>query len=214
MKILIQYSNCKFINNLDSMSDKHELISVNIENNIYQIQQKINPDIYILIASKIGNEEAHFCHNNPNEKIIIYNDTEQNITLPNAKTINSSTLPVLFNPNRFNNTHIDKDIEYSYFLDKDTTLPKKLTQHLLPNKVNTIKMFNNPKIDHSQKLGLLSENDKSDILNRTQNYICDNLFYAIEAHLCGCKVLDMDLQTIDIKPDNYQTYSMFFESLI
>ena len=52
MKILIQYSNCKFINNLDSMSDKHELISVNIENNIYQIQQKINPDIYILIASK------------------------------------------------------------------------------------------------------------------------------------------------------------------
>ncbi len=213
MKIIVQYDNTKFINNLDSLKD-HEVLSVQIDNNIYQIEQKINPDIYLLVAENITNEEIHFCQNHPNKKIIVYNHTSQNIEIPNTKVINYQELPSLYNPNRFFDQHTTKDIEYSYFLDNDKQIPDDLLDQILPNKINSIKLFNNAKIQHEQNLGFLSENDKAQILNRTKNYICHNGFYAIEAALCGCKVVDTKLNSIQVDPQAAQTYSDFFESLI
>ena len=62
--------------------------------------------------------------------------------------------------------------------------------------------------------GLLSEDDKAVILNRTKKYICNNNFYAIEAIKCGCEVVDTSLNPIDVNIDDCQTYSNYFESLI
>lgn len=212
MKIIIQQSNCKFINNLDSL--QHQSIFVTIENNIYQIEQIENPDIYVLIAEKLSNEELHFCNNHPNKKILVYNQSLENLDVPNCNIINDSELPLLYNPKRFLNNNLQRDIEYSYFLDNDSNLPENLTYELLPNKVNSIKLFNNRSIDHPQNLGLLSEDDKATILNRTKKYICNNRFYAVEAIKCGCEVVDTSLKAIDIEANDSQTYSNYFESLI
>tara|TARA_B100001778_G_C18591856_1_gene632654 strand:+ start:1401 stop:2039 length:639 start_codon:yes stop_codon:yes gene_type:complete len=212
MKIIIQQSNCKFINNLDSL--QYQSISVNIKNNIYQIEQIEQPDVYVLIAEKLSNEELHFCSNNPNKKILIYNQSPKDLDVPNATIISDTELPCLYNPNRFSDNKSNKDIEYSYFLDNDSALPENLTYELLPNKINHIKLFNNRLIDHPQNLGLLSEDDKAVILNRTKKYICNNNFYAIEAIKCGCEVVDTSLSPIDVNIDDCQTYSNYFESLI
>ena len=215
MKIIVKHNDCKFVNNIDSLSSlKHDIIYANINNNIYQIEQKINPDIYILSAEKLTDEEVHFCQNTKSKKVFIYQKSIEKISIPNAVFLYDSELPVLYNELRFNNQNTHKDIKYSYFLDNDIDIPEKLSKQLLPNKSYKIKLFNNERISHPQNLGLLSENDKSIILNRTQNYICNNMFYAIEAKLCGCRVLDLDLNSIDINIDNYKTYSNFFGDLL
>jgi len=214
MKIIVKHNDCKFINNIDSLSENHDIIYVNINNNIYQIEQKINPDAYILSAEKLTDEELHFCQNIKSKKVFVYQQSTEKISIENATFLYDSELPVLYNKLRFNNQNVHKDIEYSYFLDNDSNISEKLSKRLLPNKSYKIKLFNNSKISHPQNLGLLSENDKSIILNRTQNYICNNMFYAIEAKLCGCRVLDLDFNDIDINIDNYKTYSNFFGDLL
>ena len=215
MKIILQYFSSKLINNLDNLSEEHEIIAINIDNNIYQIEQKLNPDLYVLCSEKIGHEEIHFI-NNTDKKIMIYNTNSSDISLKNKNItiLNDSSLPLLYNPKRFYNQNIEKDIEYCYFLDKDKEIPNELSKHLIPNKVNKIKLFNNSNISHPQNLGYLSEDDKSYILNRSKNYICKDMFYAIEASLCGCNIVDTNLNPISLDIKNYQTYAQYFEDIL
>ena len=127
MKIIVKHNDCKFINNIDSLSSlKHDIIYVNINNNIYQIEQKINPDIYILSAEKLTDEETHFCQNIKSKKVFIYQKSTEKISIPNAVFLYDSELPVLYNELRFNNQNTHKDIEYSYFLDNDIDIPEQL----------------------------------------------------------------------------------------
>ena len=221
MKVLIQNFDCKFINNLDSISNKHQTIFVDITNNIYQISQTVVPDIYILIAEKLSYEELHFCQNNINTRIIIYNHNHTKVeplllNMKHIKILNSNTIPILYNPKRYNNMNIvNKNIDYVYFLDNDQQIPISLKKLLLPNnQTHNIKLFNNRHIEHPQNLGFLTENDKSLILKSSINYICHNMFYAVEAYLSGCSVLDTELNSISIDTNDYQTYEHFFESMV
>lgn len=222
MKVLIQNFNCKFINNLDSLSTQHQTFFVDIKQNIYQLSQKIVPNIYVFIAEKMSYEELHFCYNNTKNQIIIYNHNNTNIdnsikNLDHISILNYNSMPILYNPIRYKQYGYDNDrhIEYSYFLDNDKELDDTLKKLLLPNDSKLkIKLFNNNNIEHPQNLGFLTEDDKCVILNKTINYICNNMFYAIEAHLSGCKVLDTNLNILTIDINNYQTYEQFFESIL
>lgn len=214
MKIIIQHNNCKFINNLDSLAEKYRTYNIDINNNIYKIDQKINPDIYVFTTSKIKYEEAHFCKNTQ-KTIILYNDTSDAIeSSTNIKAINKSEMPNLYNPIRYKNMNQIKSIPISYFLDNDTEIPQALNNMLYPQTKQKIQLFNNVNVKHVQNMGTLSEDDKSEILNQTSTFISNDMFYAVEAHLCGCDVVDLNMKKIDINIDKFQTYLQFFESIL
>lgn len=215
MKIIVQHNNCKFINNLDSLASKHQIYNIDINNDIYKIDQKINPDIYIFTTSKIKYEEAHFCKHT-SKTVVLYNDTTEAIESKstNIIVINKSEIPHLYNPIRYKNLNKIKTIEISYFLDNDNEIPKDLDNILYPQTKQKIQMFNNPNIKHVQNMGTLSEDDKADILNETSTFISNNMFYAAEAYLCGCDVVDFNMKKIDVDIDKFQTYLQFFESIL
>ena len=217
MKILVQQSNCKFISNLDMLSDQHEILFTNIDHNIYQIEQKIKPDIYILSANKMSYEEIHFCQNNTDKKIFIYQNNDSNTyQAENITIINDTEVRFNYNPKRFRNMLLqeDRDIDYCYFLDECSSISESLQSMLYPNSTKRLFMFNNGNIQHPQNMGLISENEKAEILNRTKKYICDNLFYAIEAKLCGCEVVDTNLDPVKIEINDHPTYAEYMEKIL
>lgn len=215
--ILVQNHNCKFINNIDSISDKYFITLTNINKNIYKIDQKINPDIYILISDYIDYEEIHFC-NSTDKKIIIYEfnkpKSEQIKEKENIIVLNNKQTEIIYNEKRFHNSNSDREIEFCYFLDNDNTIPAKISQQLYPSSKKKFKLFNNKLIDNPQNLGLLNETDKARVLNSTQVFVTKNMFYAVEAFLCGCDVVDTDMQKISVNLNNYKTYEQYFENLI
>jgi hypothetical protein len=218
MQIIVQKDDNKFINNLDSVSG-HTIAYTDFNNNIYKIHQNRQPDLYILVAEKLGYEEIHFCRNVSEAKIVIYHTTDQKTDIDDIDTIThlyNKDIPTLYNPYRFfNNNQDNRPIHASYFLDNDQDIPDDITKLIYPNSSEyTIKMFNTSKIDHPQNLGFLTEVDKNDILNDSEFYICKNNFYALEATLCGCKVLNTQLEEIQIDPKEHQTYSSYIESII
>lgn len=218
MQIIVQKDDNKFINNLDCVSG-HTISYIDFLNNIYKIHQTKKPDLYILVAEKLGHEEIHFCKHITDTKIIIYHTSEQKTDLDeldNIVHIYNKDMPLLYNPYRFFDQHNqNRTIEACYFLDNETDINDNLTKLLYPNKGKyKIKMFNNPKINHVQNLGFVTENDKNKILNNSQVYICQNKFYALEATLCGCKVLDTELNEIKLEPKEYSTYSDYIESIL
>tara|TARA_B100002019_G_scaffold133692_1_gene114990 strand:+ start:8871 stop:9530 length:660 start_codon:yes stop_codon:yes gene_type:complete len=218
MQIVVQKDDNKFINNLDSISG-HTIAYTDFNNDIYKIHQNRQPDLYILVAEKLGYEEIHFCRNVSEVKIVVYHTTDQKTDIDDINTIThlyNKDIPILYNPYRFfNNNQDNRSIHASYFLDNDQDIPDDITKLIYPNSSEyTIKMFNNFKIDHPQNLGFLTEVDKNDILNDSEFYICKNNFYALEATLCGCKVLNTQLEEIQIDPKEHQTYSSYIESII
>lgn len=218
MQIVVQKDDNKFINNLDSVSG-HTIVYTDFNNDIYKIHQNRHPDLYILIAEKLGHEEIHFCTNVSEAKIVAYHITDQKTDIDSIETIKhlyDKDIPTLYNPYRFfNNKQSNRSINASYFLDNDQQIPDDITKLIYPNSSEyNIKMFNNAKIDHAQNLGFLTEVDKNDVLNDSEFYICENNFYALEATLCGCKVLNTKLEEIQIDPKEYQTYSSYIEGII
>jgi len=220
MKILIQNYDCKFINNLDSIK-KHTTIFANINHNIYQIDQKIEPDVYILVSKLMNYEELYFCHNHRDKKIIIYHNSNLDISelvkYHNVSIVDDNNIFQLYNPDRFDRIKYHNSIAtigYVYFLDNDTSIPDSLNKILLPNAQHNIKLFGNKNINHPQNMGFLTEDDKAIILSNTQNYICNNMFYATEAAVCGCKVLDAALNPIAIDISQILTYAEFIESML
>ena len=218
MQIIVQKDDNKFINNLDSVSG-HTIAYVDFSNNVYKIHQTKKPDLYIFVAEKLTHEEIHFCTNITDSKIIVYHITEQTTDVDNIKNIihlYDKDIPLLYNPYRFfNQQNKSRGIDAAYFLDNETDINDDMTRLLYPNKGKyKIKMFNNQKINHVQNLGFLTENDKNNVLNDSQTYICQNQFYALEATLCGCKVLDTKLNEINLDPKKYQTYSDYIGGII
>lgn len=220
MKILIQNYDCKLINNLDSIK-KHTTIFANINHNIYQIDQKIEPDIYILVSKLMNYEELYFCHNNRDKKIIIYHNSNLDLLelskYNHISIIDNNSICQLYNPDRFDRIKYHKaidTIDYVYFLDNDTSIPDPLNEILLPNAQHNIKLFGNKNIDHPQNIGFLTEDDKAVILSNTKNYICNNMFYAAEATICGCKILDTTLNPISLDISQILTYAEFIESML
>lgn len=215
MKIFIQRHNDRFINNIyDTLVRMdHEVEQSDVNKDIYKIYHKYPFNIAIFIASKFSQDIAQFVsefYNGKNPiKFIIYHDVlnEQIIqdyggivtNLSKDKKNNTITIPRLLNENIFRNTKTSRNKgTYVVFLEHSKVLPEDLTKELYPASKKKIKMFNSPYIQHYQNIGLLSEQDKADILNSNEFFINIDNQYTDEAIACGAKIVDMS----DINKEN------------
>ena len=217
-KILVQNFNARFFNNIDSLSTEYEVVYSAVDKNIYKIDQTIKPDIYILNMDTLSYEEIHFC-NSVERKIFLYTKTDKNHwnteNTNQIKVIKESDIEKLYNPNRFFCKNQNRNIDLTYFLDNDSDIPEEIKSEIYPNKVKQkLRMFNNRNIVHPQNMGFLDEENKASILNSTKTFITKNLFYAAEAASCGCKVVDLNMNEIDVNIKEYITYKKYFEKLI
>jgi len=59
MKILIQKTDNKFVNNLNHTKSNHELIVAELDSILYQTFYKLKPNVIIFMASKCENKEVN-----------------------------------------------------------------------------------------------------------------------------------------------------------
>ena len=238
--LLVQKDNNKFVNNIQYTNcGNTQIIVTETNNNLYEIYYRTKFNAIIVMASNFNTEIYQFIneyakdlkiyiyHNKLNQELLSLSDKlDIKQIIPNIykhKNIKYSKVynePILVNTLLYNNQiNVTKTGDISCFLDNLEVLPEKLLSYLYPNTKLPIKLYNNSKIKHHQNLGLLTEKDKSNILMRSEYYLCIDDYYATEAALCGCKVLSLD-ELDDLKPNRYkkkkeyQTYSQYIENFI
>jgi hypothetical protein len=235
INLLLQHKDIKFINNLAlSKMDFCNKLVANTKNILYQLYYTYNFTHIIFISSLIEKEEKQFISEFSNNiSIFIYNDNhDQFLTTkyPNISGVleNSSVkikqdkiinIPNLVNNEIFFENKLNKNNDIICFLDSIEKIPINLDNYLYPKSNLPIKLFNNPDIINPQNLGLLSEIDKAEILQKSLYYLAINEDYIPEAWACGCIVLTID-ELKDLKPQKYkhskkfQSYSNFLKGII
>lgn len=213
--ILVQQHDCKFIQNILSLSIENTQIIGNIFNNqLYRLYFTYKPKYIIFIASKLNHEILQFIEEYAsNVKCYIYHDQDKSCdvssgimslcthlmhstidTQKNIKTIPTLINSVIFNNNvKTQNTRIPSIVCFINRLS--SPIPEYLAKVLFPHTNLPIKMFHNPNIPHPQNLGITSEYDKADILKSHEYYLTldkDHDDYINEAVACGTKVLTID----------------------
>ena len=231
MKIFIQNTDDKFINNLSLIKDdKHLIACGDIEDNLYQIHYKYGFDCYTFLSSKFNKETFQFILEFGQKiKCFIYHDTlrpeiiETNKGLckhlVNEKEVdNAIFIPTLVNRDIFTNEKVERCHNISCFIDRLEQIPQNLLGKIYPNSKLDIKLFNNPKIKHPLNIGKLQEKEKAEILNRSKFFLSLDGFYEAEAFCCGAKVLNIEsiesLESQTIKVENIQSYQNFFRDLL
>ena len=246
--ILIQSCNNKFVNNLKTLkSDDFSILCEPINGNLYKIFYGWKFTHAIFMESLLSPEILQFTSEFFQDiKIFIYHDKQVNLQIiedyhiaakqlvesSDKKINNAILLPKLYNDQLFNNKNLIKNNDIVCFMDNFNSIPENLAKYLLPNSNNLpIKLFNNININHPQNLGLLSELDKSMILNMSKNYLSLDGEYVQEAKKCGCSVWRIDalgdlansgpkqLRSLfhhhdNSTDDNYTTYSKLMEEII
>jgi hypothetical protein len=139
----------------------------------------------------------------------------------NKKQKNIRYVPLLVNKQLFNTNNSPKQRSNTIicFIDELENIPDYLIKYLYPKSKLPIRLFNNSNIKHPQNLGLLSEPDKSMLLKQTEFYLAIDDYYAPEALLSGCKVLDMkELDTMTVNKykhqKDYDTYTTYLENML
>ena len=239
-KLLVQIDNNKFVNNIQYTQCRDIAIAVaDTNNNLYEINYNHNFNAIIFMASNFNTEIFQFINEYcKNIKIFIYHNTlnqqlfdlskQYNIKqiVPNiyrslySKSKNIYLEPILVNDFLYRAVGlVSKTKNIVSFIDHIDSLPKTLLDYLYPNTKLPIKLFNNPNIKHHQNIGLLNEQEKSKILLSSEYFLSIEGYYATEANLCGCKVIDIS-ELDDLKPNKYktrkeyQTYSNYIEKFI
>jgi hypothetical protein len=107
---------------------------------------------------------------------------------------------------------------YAVFLEYSQRLPEKIEHLLYPNSNKHIRLFNSPYIQHHQNIGLLSETEKSVILNSYEFFINTDNEYIDEAIACGAKVMGVDssgkLNKYTNKDKDIISYANFIGSIL
>jgi hypothetical protein len=217
-KILVQYCNSKFIQNLSIL----QLDNTNIQSNIfdkqlYRLYFSYQPTHVVFSADKISEECAQFIEDyQDSTTIYAYHPNDQTLSLiPNypascfhlvpdslrqSMPTNYNLDKVYYIPNDLINTAIyyrdDRPRSESiiYFAQKDIScLPDELVNVLYPNTKLPIKLFDIPRIPHSQNLGTLSESEKGEILRNNEYYLTySSDEYLTEAIESGCKIVNFE----------------------
>jgi hypothetical protein len=235
MKLTVQYNNNKFINNIGTLRISHLSIDmVSVDGILYQLfyQQKFSHMVFV--ESIVTNEILQFISEFFQQvKIFIYHDKQPNMDFINTygstirhiiqspiKLNNCINLPKLINNQIFYDKKEKKDDSIVCFLDNlsETDISNKLVPILYPSNKEKIKLFNSPNFKHPQNLGLLSEEDKAYILQKSSSFISINDEYVAEALACGCDILDHNLNKIAIDNNqflsSYVSYETFIKELI
>ena len=235
-KLLIQYTNNKFINNIQlSTIDFCDTLIVDTKSQLYKIFYEHQFTHILFIGSLLGAEEIQFIKEfGKQTNIYIYNDRTMSIpdNLPvkgilqhnrmssSYKTIN---IPILVNNEIFYKpqTNYEKKSKIITFLDNIQSIPAELNEYLYPDtRINIpIVLLNNPNIIHPQNLGVVSEIDKANMLRDHKYYLALNEDYVPEAWACDSIVLTVnDLQSLtptQFKNSKYfQSYSNFLKVLL
>tara|TARA_B100001778_G_C18543619_1_gene609508 strand:+ start:593 stop:1306 length:714 start_codon:yes stop_codon:yes gene_type:complete len=235
MNILIQENSLnKFTNNLALLKNEHNIHSLDINNRLYGIHDKLNINFAVFTMSMMSKEIMQYIIEFSNHiKIVIYHDklnldfikaySKHCVHLVEEENIDKcSTIPNLLNEQIFipnvpkNNKH-----KIITFLNEQKRIPESLLPflHPAPEQGIKIKIFNSPFVQHVQNLGMLREKQKNTILNNSEYFIaCDNK-YIIEALYLGCKVLTLDeLKTLKPKQytkiPEYTTYNNYLKVLL
>lgn len=211
------------------------IISGNYNNNIYQIFYKTNFDTIIISNSgPIHISILQFTKEFPDKKIFIYQLDEnfqdikdnKNIkyisyTDKDATYLERNILYItnnIINDQLYNSNMLADNVKKDYiscFLENTQILPNSVMSSLYPNSHKKIKMFNNPKIQHLQNLGIITEKDRSDILKESEYYLDIDGKYRIEASIYNCKIIDVDtMEVMDYKTPKYETYSSFIKEYL
>lgn len=232
IKLLIQKTDNKFINNIDlSSMDFCSKLIVDTTNQLYKTYYKYQFTHAIFVASLLNDEINQFILEfGEHIKIFIYNDTLINLpynknicgiiqkdkTESNNKII---VLPKLVNHEIFYNNNSKKINQIVSFLDDIDSIPENLHKYLYPSSKLCLKLFNNPNIIHPQNLGLLSEQDKATLLQQSEFYLAITDYYVPEAWACETKILTTD-DLESLKPNkfrktkSFQSYTNFLKVLL
>jgi len=185
----------------------------------------MNPEMYQFIKEFANTDiQIYLYHNNTADCGLIDLQFKSMTHLVEPYIVNKQSrkikpLPALINKDVFYDRNFPKIESIACFLDSVNEIPVNLLNQLYPNTALPIKLFNNANIKHHQNLGLLTERDKSVILNQYQYYLSIDNHYAAEAAACRCLVLDI-CELKDMRPVRYkhvkkaQTYSTYIENLL
>lgn len=233
IKLFTQNLNNKFTNNILYLNDQDIVVSTgNTENILYKIHSKYNFNNYIFNTSLFNNEVAQFIAEYCSTiKIFIFHDQQPNIdilkeyekfciniTQDSVEGFDTKIVPKnIVNDITYKNTSYPKDDSIVFFLDNLNEIPENIQNLLYPNTKLKIKLYNNQNIKHPQNIGMISENDKALILNKSSYFISYNEYYEQEASICGCTILDyndLDLQKPKQVQQNYITYKQFLLDIL
>lgn len=215
--IFVQNTYNKFINNIkySTIEDKKFYIDT-VNNNLYKLYYHFKILDFIFSSSSLNDEIISFINDKSisNTNIYVYHDIYNEYLIgimPQCKHIVqenkviNNTIP--FSNNIINtklyytNPNINKKNRIIVFLENQNTIPTSIQERLYPNQ-NNILMFNSISIQNDQNIGFLSELNRSEILQQSEYFVVDNDYYALEAKLCGCKLLDINNIDEDIT-NNY-----------
>ena len=207
MNIFVQKQDSKFVNNI-ILTLRHmgnNVISTDINNDLYKIYHTYQFSIGVFLGSKFNNETAQFVSEfySKQVKSIIYHDVDNtdvmsdfnkaahHLSYNNYK--NATIIPDMINNHLYKNLGLArKKSSYAVFLDHCKNIPDSLIDVLYPNTKLHINMFNSEYVSHPQNLGKISEIDKVNILNSYEFFIDINQNYSAEATVCGAKVISVD----------------------
>lgn len=244
--ILIQKHNSKLFRNLSLMKFTNAtFFPIDISGNLYAAHYSQKFDAIIFAESAITAEIKQYIEEFSNQiKIIVYRDAYiskngsiirrsknknifQNDITGNLLAAMDKNITILVTPEYIYNDEIYSDIvqksekteQIISFMDEIEKCPLDLERHLYPSGKKRIKLFNNPKIKSVNNLGVLTEQDRKDILLESKHYLSIDSSYELEARMCGCNILTLSKldkidSTVDDKPFPAITYRQFIEPIL
>lgn len=234
MNIFAQYCDTKLINSLAYTGNDHNVACATINNDLYRIHYQYAFDAYVFCDS-LANEEIHcFIKDFGNTKrIIYYHDKSINhqaiaqlqhlcTHIGHEQQDGVLLMPYLVLPNVFNtdlrSTKRDNQ-QILCFLYGDT-IPPNLDSVLYPSTTLPIKIFSKT-IEHPQNLGIITEQEKAQLLQTSTFYLVDGKDYLVEAYLCGCSLVKLENGEIKIcdtkevlEQITYISYHQFVNSIL
>ena len=230
MKLFIQEFDDKFINNLSLIEHQNiTIVNDSIHNNLYLVHYKYGFDAYVFVSSLLTDEiYQYILEFNKSKHIILYHDiiNQQAIDSVAPHCVNISSLdmnsvikiPPLINDHIFFNTNKQRNKYLSCFIDNIEILNEDLLSVLYPNKKFNIRLFGSSSIRHPQNLGLLSEQDKSEVLNGSEGFLLIDDLYLPEALSCGTKIFrSKQGELVEDKVNmimNTETYAQFLTRIL
>jgi len=231
MKLFVQEFDDKFINNISIIeSDDLTIINDRIDGNLYHIHYRYDFDAYIFVSSLMTNEIYQYINEfNKSKKIILYHDIIDNNVIDSLskyclnigkKSDKGSMIeiPQLINKHIFFNTNKQRDKYIPCFIDRSSNINDDLLSVLYPNKKFNIRIFGPSSMKHQQNIGLLSEQDRAEVLNKASSCLLVDNLYLPEALSCGTKILrPKDGQLIEDKislSQDIETYNKFLDRIL
>jgi hypothetical protein len=209
----VSYSNKNYISFIKYLVQNNnqtmQTLAASLHGNIFDAVEDTKSD-YVLLSIEEYTQEFHDFINDINKPVFIFTDKNipENI-IDNLKSRNN----VRFIANK-NTTSLpeDKTLFYDGLYDSEIFYDKKISrnnqivvllsrnnennlsikEYLYPLSNERIVCFNNPEFDHPLNLGVLSDIDTNDILNKSAGVIDVDNNYSLEAKACGCPYISCD----------------------